>query len=362
MGTTAEYGASEVFPDLHLKMSKKIAQLTKVIYHLNTRNDDHHQDITALNKTHENEIEEILKDASNKLNRFKQQLDDKKKQGDVAKKLDVLKEQHQKEKTDALAEFAAYKKKVKERELKLQCEFENRLEVVNGQVEDVRNNFEQRIKQFAEATASLEKKSMDKGELDKLRKEHVKEIANHVRDHNTKFNEMLMEQMNVQEAMKAKHDVDMETQKASMQDQHANELQALRSQLVKEHTAEMEGAQKKWMTESADTLKECKEDYEAKIKAMLADLQSSKAECKRLESEAAQSGSSSAELSKEMGQVVFIAVLPLNMCLCLYAACASEITCACLCVCVAVCIQCACTCLPKLCLNQLVFYIILVPA
>ena len=29
-----------MFPDLHLKMSKKIAQLTKVIYHLNTRNED----------------------------------------------------------------------------------------------------------------------------------------------------------------------------------------------------------------------------------------------------------------------------------------------------------------------------------
>lgn len=32
--------AGEVFPDLHHKMSKKIAQLTKVIYHLNTKNED----------------------------------------------------------------------------------------------------------------------------------------------------------------------------------------------------------------------------------------------------------------------------------------------------------------------------------
>ena len=32
--------ARDVFPDLHHKMSKKIAQLTKVIYHLNTKNED----------------------------------------------------------------------------------------------------------------------------------------------------------------------------------------------------------------------------------------------------------------------------------------------------------------------------------
>ena len=31
---------SELHPDLHHKMSKKIAQLTKVIYHLNTMNED----------------------------------------------------------------------------------------------------------------------------------------------------------------------------------------------------------------------------------------------------------------------------------------------------------------------------------
>ncbi len=41
------------YPDLHHKMSKKIAQLTKVIYHLNTRNDDHEVEIAALNAQHQ---------------------------------------------------------------------------------------------------------------------------------------------------------------------------------------------------------------------------------------------------------------------------------------------------------------------
>ena len=39
--------------DLHHKMSKKIAQLTRVIYHLNTRNDDHDLELSALTKQHE---------------------------------------------------------------------------------------------------------------------------------------------------------------------------------------------------------------------------------------------------------------------------------------------------------------------
>ena len=33
--------AADLFPDIHYKMSKKIAQLTKVIYQLNSKNEDH---------------------------------------------------------------------------------------------------------------------------------------------------------------------------------------------------------------------------------------------------------------------------------------------------------------------------------
>ncbi len=43
MSSNASNGTKmgELFPDLHHKMSKKIAQLTKVIYHLNTKNEVH---------------------------------------------------------------------------------------------------------------------------------------------------------------------------------------------------------------------------------------------------------------------------------------------------------------------------------
>ncbi len=47
------------FPDLHHKMSKKIAQLTKVIYHLNSKNDDYESEIKAMSNAHENEIEHV---------------------------------------------------------------------------------------------------------------------------------------------------------------------------------------------------------------------------------------------------------------------------------------------------------------
>ena len=52
-------GGEEVFPDLHHKMSKKIAQLTKVIYHLNSKNEEHTDDLTSLADAYETEIDGV---------------------------------------------------------------------------------------------------------------------------------------------------------------------------------------------------------------------------------------------------------------------------------------------------------------
>ncbi|XP_060103260.1 protein FAM184B [Heteronotia binoei] len=60
-------GASPASPEegeqqqqLHLKMCKKIAQLTKVIYALNLKNDEHEATIQALKEAHQEEIQHIL--------------------------------------------------------------------------------------------------------------------------------------------------------------------------------------------------------------------------------------------------------------------------------------------------------------
>ena len=70
----------EVFPDIHQKLCKKIAQLTKVIYHLNTQNEDHAYEIQAIETKHEADIENILNETTLKLESFKSIVADKKAQ------------------------------------------------------------------------------------------------------------------------------------------------------------------------------------------------------------------------------------------------------------------------------------------
>ena len=69
-----------VFPDLHHKMSKKIAQLTKVIYHLNTKNEDHAMEIAAIHACHKNEIQTIARDSAAKIGMLKETIEGRQKQ------------------------------------------------------------------------------------------------------------------------------------------------------------------------------------------------------------------------------------------------------------------------------------------
>ena len=50
--------------ETHHKMSKKIAQLTKVIFHLHSKNEENNIFQTSLTNTHEREMEFILKEAN----------------------------------------------------------------------------------------------------------------------------------------------------------------------------------------------------------------------------------------------------------------------------------------------------------
>eukprot|EP00983_Pelagomonas_calceolata_P034672 1085915-Pelagomonas_calceolata.AAC.4 len=63
-------------PSFQLRMSKKVAQLTKVIYHLNSKNEDHDLDMQDLAEQYEAELELVLKDTTEKVNFFKLKLEE----------------------------------------------------------------------------------------------------------------------------------------------------------------------------------------------------------------------------------------------------------------------------------------------
>ena len=73
-------GESVIDANTHRKMCKKIAQLTKVIYQLNSRTEDHQSIVDSLKRSHRIEVDQLLHDSATKINSFKKLLEGKKQQ------------------------------------------------------------------------------------------------------------------------------------------------------------------------------------------------------------------------------------------------------------------------------------------
>lgn len=64
---------NHISPDLHVKVCKKVAQLTKVIYALNTKSDEQDVIVNNLKENYEKDVEKIMYESKNKILQFKDQ-------------------------------------------------------------------------------------------------------------------------------------------------------------------------------------------------------------------------------------------------------------------------------------------------
>ncbi|XP_075718525.1 protein FAM184A isoform X3 [Rhinoderma darwinii] len=190
-GLSMEYTA-----ELHLKMSKKIAQLTKhlpcnnkdraagrprdespwlqVIYALNTRNDEHESGIQAIKEAHEEEVQQILAETREKILQYKSKVSE---ETDLKRKIQALEEsleEHKKIKHQALTEFDVYKHRVEDMQLCAEAQHVQRVVTMSREVEEIRKRFEERIRSFMQLQVQFEKDK--RAALEELRTTHRLEI------------------------------------------------------------------------------------------------------------------------------------------------------------------------------------------
>ncbi|XP_030054419.1 protein FAM184A [Microcaecilia unicolor] len=168
-GTSMEYTS-----ELHLKMSKKIAQLTKVIYALNTRNDEHESGILALKDAHEEEIQQIIAETREKIIQYKSKVVE---ELDLKKKIQVLEEsleEHTKMKHQGLMEFEAYKRRVEDMQLCSEAQHVQRIVTMSREVEEIRKKFEESLRSFMQLQVQCEKDK--RTAMEELRTAHAMEM------------------------------------------------------------------------------------------------------------------------------------------------------------------------------------------
>jgi chromosome segregation ATPase len=182
--------------ELMHKMSKKIAQLTKVIFHLNTKNDEHQLYHSAQADAYEREVETIVNEANAIINRQKEILDRQRSAGDPAKAIAGLQQQFEEAKTQAQSEVAVVKRRADERVQLIERQANDKAEEAKREIAGLREAISKQLKQFEG------KQLTSASALDDLRRAHAKEMDGYVKEQNARYNQLLKEKLDMEDSLK----------------------------------------------------------------------------------------------------------------------------------------------------------------
>nr|XP_057920297.1 protein FAM184A isoform X2 [Doryrhamphus excisus]XP_057920313.1 protein FAM184A isoform X2 [Doryrhamphus excisus] len=222
----------EYTQDLHLKMSKKIAQLTKVIYALNTKNDEHEAAIATLKEAHEEEVQQILSETREKILQYKSKISD---EMDLKRRIQSLEESmelHERMKRQALAEFENYRQRVEDLQLCTEAQHTQRVVSMSREVEEMRRSFEEKLRTFGTAQSQFEQEK--KAALEELKAQHRQEIQELLRSHQSQNANYSKDQEKLGQLHKAEVDSLAE---------RVEELKQDKKRLVDEYEAKLSKAQ-----------------------------------------------------------------------------------------------------------------------
>lgn len=280
--------------ELHLKMSKKIAQLTKVIFHLNTRNEDFQMEFAHNNKVHAAQLQQLTQDAAAKLRLLHEQLSMQTSAAQQAER------QAGKDKQQFQKELAQYQQKVQAKQSAAEQSFQQKIAQLEDQVAKCERTFGERAQQLvcmaetqqqmsslsaSAATDAL--KSAHEREIEELRSKKNDEVTQLVTASNAKYNQMLAEQLRAQDALRDEN----ARAKALLEQQ----LQLTRHELSSELAAQEKAAK-----EAFDRMKH---QLVSKIENLLADAEKLRSHEAKLRQEKEALLQAQSELQRQLKQL-----------------------------------------------------------
>ncbi|EAN99684.1 protein FAM184A [Trypanosoma cruzi] len=203
--------------DTHYKMCKKIAQLTKVIYQLNTQNEDYDARNAEMRRRHEEELRTVCSEAELRVEGLRKAFreEEEKRNGAVEAmkrgymvELQEAKDAYARKSASMVDELSASKKR-----------FEEVIAEVRGKA------LEEAAKKSAAKEAETAALCAAKDEeTARLRASKEQEISNLVREYNERYKAMLAEQMDARDTLEEKLQL-LQSQLDAAAAAHAEELQ-----------------------------------------------------------------------------------------------------------------------------------------
>ncbi|XP_050803400.1 protein FAM184B isoform X1 [Gopherus flavomarginatus] len=298
--------------ELHLQMCKKIAQLTKVIYALNTKNDEQEASIQALKEAHQEEIQRILAETRETILQYKCKVGEEQELRKHIQTLEDTLEQHTRLKEEALAEFTVCKKQVEEKIFRTEAKHSERIITLSKEMLDMKTDFENKPQHFNQESESLvneckpfRQEKLDKKEtIDEKRSIELQALINEMENLKRENQKITEEYAQKASKLQASYKKEKETLKKAMQQsvadtqkqcqQRATEQkksseaqEAALWQQAKKLEAELEvkGQKINELKKHSQKLKERMQDLEIQLKESQQETLESKSTVQKLEEE-----------------------------------------------------------------------------
>ena len=188
---------NETSHEMHIKMSKKIAQLTKVIYSLNTKNDEHEEIIEGLKTAHQEELQKVMVECRDKMGHYRQKMELIDEQELLISKLQSLLEEEQTEKQNFITDFEKFKQSKDEMEKTVVSKYETKMAEMANSLVKIKDEFENRTQQFEIARRKFESEKEET--ISDLTHQQSLEMEKLIKAHRVRYDELQNEKGKLQQ-------------------------------------------------------------------------------------------------------------------------------------------------------------------
>uniref|UniRef100_A0A8C6E951 Family with sequence similarity 184 member B n=1 Tax=Moschus moschiferus TaxID=68415 RepID=A0A8C6E951_MOSMO len=136
-------------PEMHVKMCKKIAQLTKVIYALNTRQDETEASMEALREAHQEELQQAVAETEARLLQAQGRSGEEEALRQRIQALESALELQKQLTQEALAQSASCRLETQERELRVEAEHAERVLTLSKEMLELKAGYEKRLRHLS---------------------------------------------------------------------------------------------------------------------------------------------------------------------------------------------------------------------
>lgn len=206
-----EIKLQKLIPNLEETKNKKIAQLTKVIFHLNSQIESHDEELYVLRKSYENEMQQVIQDCYEKIDRARLKSQDWQKKALENTLYTNLKLKYQSEKDATLKQIETLKSKQSKSIARIKCDYQNELKQMieetgklahkiqfqtiefTNTLTKLKKSHETGMKNFKEKHESDKKLMQQKmlSRIEQLKNEYNTSKANTIESNKNKLNQVL---------------------------------------------------------------------------------------------------------------------------------------------------------------------------